>query len=616
MNDLTRFIEPAFAEALGWSLLHTLWQGAAIALMLALLLLLSRNRPPQFRYLLSIGAMFSLLLSAIATFFWLYEPGSALPLAAGSSTAASVITPEVALPAPASDHPAVFSPYFQPHLPLIAVGWLLGVLLLGLRLLGEFAYLHHLRHYRCAEAGTLWMERLGKLVRQIGLNKQVRLKETARIHSPMVSGVLKPVILLPIGMLNSLSVAEVEQILLHELAHVRRQDYLVNLLVAVVETLFFFHPFVWWMGSRIRTEREHACDDLAIEVSGNAATYVTALAQAESWRMEGRRLSMAFAGGTVLQRVQRILGQDSGGSFISGKAAGAILVAGCAGLLFTLSTPTHAEQVRPFEPEALNEVFEEMPSPVKQAQTKLEPKAEPKPEPQSIREAAPKPGVKVECDTVPPEAEMEEAIEQEMKEMERALRAQERALEGQIIESERAIRAKLLEEERALAKMESKQMAARLEMERAMQEIQSQERQLELQELELEQQELELERQEEELEQLEEEGQDEAYLNKMRALQQQEMQLLEASRQVENQAFEIKEKARQLEMLSVQQEQALESQQNALEREMHQMERQLEQQIMELEQQRDMLEAETKARKKALKRRKKEMKQRSQGKAE
>lgn len=86
-------------------------------------------------------------------------------------------------------------------------------------------------------------------------------------------------------MVNALSTAEVESILLHELAHVRRLDHLANLLILLVETLFFFHPFVWCMGSKIRTEREHACDDMVVEVNGNAATYVTALAQAESWRV-------------------------------------------------------------------------------------------------------------------------------------------------------------------------------------------------------------------------------------------------------------------------------------------------------------------------------------------
>jgi beta-lactamase regulating signal transducer with metallopeptidase domain len=610
MNDLTRLIEPALAEALGWTLLHTLWQGAAIALSLALLLIFSRSRTPHFRYLMSIGAMLSLLLAAVATFVWLYDPAApVLSTVSEGALALTVITPDAALSTPASNHPTVLPGFFQPYLPLIAGGWLLGVLLLALRLMGEYAYLQHLRHYRCSPAGADWMGRLRELARQTGLTRPVYLKETARIHSPMVSGVLKPVILMPVGMLNGLSTAEVEQILLHELAHIRRYDYLVNIGVAAIETVFFFHPFVWWMGSRIRTEREHACDDLAIEVSGNAATYVTALANAESWRVDGRRLSLAFAGGTVLQRVQRILGQEAGGRLMSGKTAGAILVAGCAGILLAFSTPTQAEQSVPPEPEELEAL--EMPkapeatqkAPVKQ------PALEPQPEPQRNGDTEPDLFIKPKKDTLPPEPEAEELIEREMIEMERALREQERALEAQMIELEKDLQAKLMEQERALNKVEAEQRKVQLELEKSMQELEAQQRELQLQELELEKQELELQRQEEKLETLEEQGQEEAYLQQMRAFQQQEMALEEAKRQLEDQGFALEEQQRQLELQEAELERALESQERALERQMHQMERQRERQVRQLERQHEMLEAEARARKKTMKQRQKQLKQ-------
>ncbi|MCI4647966.1 M56 family metallopeptidase [Phaeodactylibacter sp.] len=611
MNDLTRLIDPALAEALGWTLLHSLWQGAAIALSLALLLIFSRSRTPNFRYLMSIGAMLSLLLAALATFVWLYDPAApVLNAVAAVALNPTVITPDVALPTPASSHPTVSPNYFEPYLPLIAGGWLLGVILLALRLIGEYAYLQHLRHYRCSLASAGWTGRLGELARRTGLTRPVYLKETARIHSPMVSGVLKPVILMPVGMLNGLSTAEVEQILLHELAHIRRYDYLVNIGVAAIETVFFFHPFVWWMGSRIRTEREHACDDLAIEISGNAATYVTALANAESWRVDGRRLSMAFAGGTVLQRVQRILGQETGGRLISGRTAGAILVTGFAGILLAFSTPTQAEQSVTLEPEGLEALkIPEGPPAATHKDSVQQPALELQPEPQRNGDTEPDLLIKPEKDTLPPEPEAEERIEREMIEMERALREQERALEAQMIEFEKELQAKLMEQERALYEAMSEKYGAQLELEQSMQELEAQQRELELQELELEKEALELERQEEKLEALEEEGQEQAYLVQMRALQQQEMALEEAKRQLEDQEFALEDQQRQLELQEAELQRVLETQNRIRVRQMHQLERQHELQARQMERRKEMLKAEARARKKAMKQRKKELNQ-------
>ncbi len=611
MREITRLLEPALAEALGWTLLHTLWQGALLALGLALLLILSRKRRPQFRYWCAVGTLLSTLLLAIVTFVWLYEPAGHAPLPAAEAAPLAPPAGGAELAGTPAIPPASWLNAFQPYLPFLAVGWLLGVLLLGLRLLGELAYLQHLRHYRCTVLDGEWASRLADLSRRVGLSRTVELRETARIHSPMVSGVFKPIILLPIGMVNGLSAAEVESILLHELAHVRRLDYLANLLISVVETLFFFHPFVWWMGSRIRTEREHACDDLVIEITGNAAAYVTALAQAESWRVEGKRLAMAFAGSTVLQRVKRILGQETGTRLISARAAGAVLVAGCAGLLLSLSTPTQAEQAMPFEKELISTVME--------TDSIAEPQPEPEPEPEWQNQQEPQPAIpqpmsttSAKTDTLPPAPNSEAEAEREMEALKRELRQQERELEKQALQAEKTLRAALLEQERALANMESRQKAAQLELERAMRELEAQEQELELEELELEEQELELDRQEEELDRLSPEANEQAYLEKMRALQKQELQLMEAQRQLEDKAFALEEQMRKIELQATQQEHAMERRQRVLERKMHQMERQEEQQMLRLEQQQELMEAEAEAKLKALRRNWKEAK-RQQG---
>ena len=616
MNVISRLIDPSLAEALGWTLLHSLWQGAAIALILALLLVLSRSQEPQFRYLLSISALMGLVASAVATFVYLYEPNTVALISPGPLTAGSPeITPEVAMLPVTSNHPTVLLDYFQPHLPLIAAGWLLGVLLLGLRLIGEYAYLQHLKHYRCSEASPSWLNRLELLAQKMELRQQVQLRETARIHSPMVNGWLKPVILMPVGMLNSLSVAEVENILLHELAHVRRYDYIVNLLISVIETLFFFHPFVWWMGSRIRIEREHACDDKAIAISGNAATYVTALAHAESWRMDGRRLSMAFTGGSVLQRVQRILGQGSGGRLFTGKAAGAIFAAGLAGLLLTMSTPTKAEQLVLEEPEFLDSE-EAFSAEEESGETDYEPSPEPNAEPQNQPAQTYFTAPVATQDTIPPKPDNERILEEEMREIERELREQELEIEAKAVEIEKELERHLQEQERQVAEIELHQKTIELELERAMQELESNERELELLELELERKELELEKEEEKLEQLEEKGENQAYMERLREFQKKELELLEAERQLEQQEFALEMEQEKLELQAEQQERALESRQRAMERKMHAIERQKEARVRQLHHRQQILEAEAAARADALKRRAKELERRNARKAE
>ena len=124
---------------------------------------------------------------------------------------------------------------------------------------------------------------------------------------PTVVGWLRPAILLPIAALASLSPAQVEAILAHELAHIRRHDYAVNVLQTIAETLLFYHPSVWWLSRRIRAEREHCCDDIAVALCGDAVGYAQALAELETWRTVSATMAMAATGGTLLDRVRRIL---------------------------------------------------------------------------------------------------------------------------------------------------------------------------------------------------------------------------------------------------------------------------------------------------------------------
>jgi uncharacterized protein (TIGR03435 family) len=165
----------------------------------------------------------------------------------------------------------------------------------------------------------------------------VRLLASALVDAPTVAGWLRPVVLAPVGVLTGLPAGQLEALLLHELAHIRRQDYLVNILQSVAEALLFYHPAVWWVSGHIRTERELCCDDVVVAVFGDPLTYARALAQLESWRPAHLSAAVAANGGSLADRIARLLGQPrpaTHGAVGSGVLTVAVLLASAAYGLF------------------------------------------------------------------------------------------------------------------------------------------------------------------------------------------------------------------------------------------------------------------------------------------
>ncbi|HET6963100.1 MAG TPA: M56 family metallopeptidase, partial [Terriglobia bacterium] len=176
------------------------------------------------------------------------------------------------------------------------------------RLTGGLFYTYRLRKDRTVLICTEWQERLLQLCQQLQVKQTVLLLKSACVEVPTVIGWLRPVILLPASALTGLATQQLEAILAHELAHIRRYDYLVNLLQTAVETLLFYHPAVWWVSRQVHLEREHCCDDLAVAVQGDALAYARALAELETRRIDGPQLALAANGGSLLARIERLLG--------------------------------------------------------------------------------------------------------------------------------------------------------------------------------------------------------------------------------------------------------------------------------------------------------------------
>jgi bla regulator protein BlaR1 len=378
MTTLEQFVSPALTRALGWTLLHSLWQGALVAAVLAGALLLLRRQRAEVRYAASAGALGVVVALAGITFglyftsspaqgVWL-SPGTVktqqmVPMKQAESPAAGVsvasketkkvaarhagvaqdaVAAPVAKAAPATPAPLIHAlktglQYFDNNLPLLVVAWLLGLLAMSLRMLGGLLYVQRLRSYRVRPLPAAWQERLAALAARSGVKQPVALLESALVQVPLVVGHLRPVILLPLGTVAGLSPACLEAILAHELAHVLRRDYLVNLLQTVAEVLFFYHPAVWFMANCVRTERENCCDDTATAlVGGDPLRLARALTALAEWSQSAvvpaaPRLALAAMNrpGALLLRVRRLVQRrPAAPTMAEGLMAGALVLGG------------------------------------------------------------------------------------------------------------------------------------------------------------------------------------------------------------------------------------------------------------------------------------------------
>ncbi len=306
--------DPALVTRLGLTLLHFLWQGTALALLLALALWVLKARSPRLRYAIACLAMLGLLAAPLLTWGRLGEAPRPLASAARAALSAKAAsTPAAAIT------PANRSASLNEVLPQAVGLWALGVSLLSLRLAGGWAWLQWLRRRpRTVPARDDLQLRLLRLCQRMNLASNLRLLLCERVPGPTVLGWLRPVILIPPAALTGLTPDQLELVLAHEVAHVLRHDFAVNLLQSCVEVLLFYHPAVWWVSAKIRQERELCCDDLAVHVTGDALDYAAALTQLEALSLRvphppraADRLALAATGGSFMHRIQRLVSPTS-----------------------------------------------------------------------------------------------------------------------------------------------------------------------------------------------------------------------------------------------------------------------------------------------------------------
>jgi beta-lactamase regulating signal transducer with metallopeptidase domain len=301
---------------IGWTLVHFVWQGACIAALLGAARHALRNSGAQARYLAAMAAMLLMLASAGATFVYL-DYGDVptqlqLPVSHSSMAALAGNIAQRAV------QTSAWRERMPDYFPVLVYIWIAGVMALSIRSLGGWVVTQQWKRRNVRIAQAFWQERMARLAKRLAISRKVCLWESAIAHTPAVIGWIRPVVLLPASAISGLAPSQIEALLAHELAHIRRHDYLVNLLQTAIETLLFYHPAVWWVGRQMRTERENCCDDLAVAVCGDALVYARALTELEKIRIATPRLAMAANSGSLLQRVRRLL--DPRGDSASSRA--------------------------------------------------------------------------------------------------------------------------------------------------------------------------------------------------------------------------------------------------------------------------------------------------------
>ncbi len=299
-------------QAFGWTLLHSFWQGCCVFLCLRIVLWLWPQAGPSIKYHLSFLSLTGIAGWFAATFAAQLRSARevteiVLVNTSGISSMSSPIS-IVNVPAQTEGLKAAL-PGMEAYFPLLVCIYVVGVTVMIIRLCIDLAQLKTLRKQGLSSLGTVWEEHLVVLARKMGISKRVGLHISKQLQVPVMIGFLRPVILLPAAMVNNMSPEQLEAILLHELAHIKRNDYLLNIFQSIVETLLFFNPFVWWISRNIRLEREHCCDDLVIAGTVQPMHYAKALVALEEYRLTVNPMAMAAAHDRhhLFHRIKRIM---------------------------------------------------------------------------------------------------------------------------------------------------------------------------------------------------------------------------------------------------------------------------------------------------------------------
>ncbi len=301
--NIEHWLSPVVMRPLGWVLLHFVWQGTALAALAAAAMAMCRR--PAVRYALGVAALVLMVAVPVATFVFYWQSDSVPTATAAPDAAQAYVYAARALPAApgltATSHRAAPDIF-----PRLVEAWLVGVIFFSLRCAGGVLLLERMRRRQALAINPTLLEICQDLQRRLRLTRAIRYCECRWLEAPAVIGWFRPIVLLPVTALTGLSEDQLQAVIAHELAHIKRLDAFVNAFQIAAETVLFYHPAVWWLNQRIRAERENSCDDVAIALCGNAVEYARALTLMEEWR-SAPALAMAANRGPLTVRISRLL---------------------------------------------------------------------------------------------------------------------------------------------------------------------------------------------------------------------------------------------------------------------------------------------------------------------
>jgi beta-lactamase regulating signal transducer with metallopeptidase domain len=307
----TEWIVSHFAEALGWTLAHSLWQLLVVAAGMWLLFRFKFLNSPQKKYMLGLGGLGVMCCMFVGTFIMEFlsfqdEGKEALVFSSQIQASAQPVAGEMHWSAYLSGRIAYVLPY-------LVYFWVIGVVFYFVRHLGNFVALKQLKARSQQSVPKKILKSIENIKFRVGLNFTVDFRLSSEITVPITYGIFKPIVLLPLGLIMQLSPAQLEAIIAHELAHIRRHDFAVNLLQSVLEILFFYHPAFWWVNGLVKEAREHIADDIAIQAGVKAIDLANALAIVANDAVEkSPELAMAAHSSNfpLLNRIKRMLGNE------------------------------------------------------------------------------------------------------------------------------------------------------------------------------------------------------------------------------------------------------------------------------------------------------------------
>ncbi|HKI79522.1 MAG TPA: M56 family metallopeptidase [Ignavibacteriaceae bacterium] len=338
MNFVDKILPDILIHSLGWTIIHSLWQGALIALLLFAFIMLVKSSAAV-KEKISILALGLIVLSFITTFTIeitnYQEKAETIAYRGAVVNDNNILQDESAGDLNLDDNPVLQTSvvyqvrdFLIQNISFLSFLWLTGFIFFVTRFLGGIYLTKKIKYEGTSFVPASWQNKVNSLSYKLNLYKPVRILESIKVSVPIVIGYVKPVLLMPAGMLSGLPQSQIEAIIAHELAHIYRNDYLLNIIQSLGETILFYHPAAWWISHKIRTERENSCDDMAVSICADKITFARALANLEEVKMKNRQFALAIKNnGSLSARIKRLLGANQNSITFPEKIFSLIIIA-------------------------------------------------------------------------------------------------------------------------------------------------------------------------------------------------------------------------------------------------------------------------------------------------